>query len=116
MQSLHHFLKPLIQKEEREAIKQMKINMVYKICLLSLLIVASLVSTSFAARCSSSIPMANFRATDQNQESLYFEDEQSLEKEDIIIHERLLRANTKDYGRSDPAPTFVKPPFKLIPN
>ncbi|KGN61823.1 protein CASPARIAN STRIP INTEGRITY FACTOR 2 [Cucumis sativus] len=33
-----------------------------------------------------------------------------------IIHERLLRVNTKDYGRYDPSPAFVKPPFKLIPN
>ncbi|RZC87637.1 hypothetical protein C5167_036177 [Papaver somniferum] len=32
------------------------------------------------------------------------------------IHERLLRVNTKDYGRYDPSPTLVKPPFKLIPN
>ncbi|KAH7517782.1 hypothetical protein FEM48_Zijuj09G0100900 [Ziziphus jujuba var. spinosa] len=32
------------------------------------------------------------------------------------IHERLLRVNTKDYGRYDPAPALVKPPFKLIPN
>lgn len=33
-----------------------------------------------------------------------------------IIHGRLLRANTKDYGRYDPAPALVRPPFKLIPN
>ncbi|KAF2322872.1 hypothetical protein GH714_031598 [Hevea brasiliensis] len=33
-----------------------------------------------------------------------------------IIHERILRANTKDYGTYDPAPALVKPPFKLIPN
>ncbi|KAJ0759439.1 putative protein Casparian strip integrity factor [Helianthus annuus] len=58
--------------------------------------------------------MVKLGATDQNQESLYEED-QILGRDDII-HERLLRANTKDYGRSDPAPTFVKPPFKLIPN
>uniref|UniRef100_A0A7N0T1S6 Uncharacterized protein n=1 Tax=Kalanchoe fedtschenkoi TaxID=63787 RepID=A0A7N0T1S6_KALFE len=32
------------------------------------------------------------------------------------VHERLLRVNTRDYGRYDPSPTFVKPPFKLIPN
>ncbi|XP_022944149.1 protein CASPARIAN STRIP INTEGRITY FACTOR 1-like [Cucurbita moschata] len=32
------------------------------------------------------------------------------------VHERLLRVNTKDYGRYDPSPSFVKPPFKLIPN
>ncbi|OMO74356.1 hypothetical protein CCACVL1_16801 [Corchorus capsularis] len=33
-----------------------------------------------------------------------------------VVHERLLRANTKDYGRYDPSPALVKPPFKLIPN
>jgi hypothetical protein len=38
------------------------------------------------------------------------------EEEVSSIHERLLRANTKDYGRYDPSPTFSKPPFKLIPN
>ncbi|KAK8518754.1 hypothetical protein V6N12_011999 [Hibiscus sabdariffa] len=32
------------------------------------------------------------------------------------IHERLLRANTKDYGKYDPTPALAKPPFKLIPN
>ncbi|KAI3695502.1 hypothetical protein L1987_78499 [Smallanthus sonchifolius] len=93
----------------------MKINMVYKILLLTLLIVASLVSSSFSARCGSSIPMVKLSATDQNQESLSLVDDQVLERDDII-HERLLRANTKDYGRPDPAPTYVKPPFKLIPN
>ncbi|XP_073148921.1 protein CASPARIAN STRIP INTEGRITY FACTOR 2-like [Henckelia pumila] len=32
-------------------------------------------------------------------------------------HKRLLLdVNTKDYGSYDPAPAFVKPPFKLIPN
>ncbi|KAM0072899.1 putative protein Casparian strip integrity factor [Helianthus debilis subsp. tardiflorus] len=100
--------------QQREAIMRMKRNMSYKIYLLTLLIVASLVSSSFAARYGSSIPMVKLGATDQNQESLYEED-QILGRDDII-HERLLRANTKDYGRSDPAPTFVKPPFKLIPN
>ncbi|KAI3769729.1 hypothetical protein L6452_00842 [Arctium lappa] len=96
----------------------MKINMGLKLCLLTLLIIASaLVSSSSAARCGSSsgFPMAKLGATDQNQESLYSEDDHEISKRDEI-HERLLRANTKDYGRPDPAPTFVKPPFKLIPN
>lgn len=38
------------------------------------------------------------------------------QKEIAIVHERLLKANTKDYGRYDPTPALVKPPFKLIPN
>ncbi|KAI3675250.1 hypothetical protein L1987_84838 [Smallanthus sonchifolius] len=90
--------------------------MVLKTYILSFLIATSLISSSFAARCESSIPMMNLGASDQDQESLHSEDDQSLKRDDDIIHERLLRANTKDYGRSDPAPTFVKPPFKLIPN
>ncbi|XP_041015285.1 protein CASPARIAN STRIP INTEGRITY FACTOR 1-like isoform X4 [Juglans microcarpa x Juglans regia] len=40
----------------------------------------------------------------------------SRHDEEDSIHERLLRVNTKDYGRYDPAPALVKPPFKLIPN
>ncbi|CAL1384918.1 unnamed protein product [Linum trigynum] len=35
---------------------------------------------------------------------------------DEVIHERLLKANTRDYGRYDPTPTLSIPPFKLIPN
>ncbi|KAJ0639866.1 putative protein Casparian strip integrity factor [Helianthus annuus] len=90
--------------------------MVLKTCFLSYLIVTSLVSSSFAARCGSSIPLMKLDASDQNQESLYSEDADTSLKRDDMIHERLLRANTRDYGRSDPAPTFHKPPFKLIPN
>lgn len=44
------------------------------------------------------------------------EDEIISQHEGDIIPERLLRMNTKDYGRYDPAPALVKPPFKLIPN
>ncbi|KAL3730778.1 hypothetical protein ACJRO7_027759 [Eucalyptus globulus] len=33
-----------------------------------------------------------------------------------IIYERLLRANAKDYGRSDPAPAVARPQHKPIPN
>ncbi|XP_059461094.1 uncharacterized protein LOC132190183 isoform X3 [Corylus avellana] len=40
----------------------------------------------------------------------------SRNNEEDTIHERLLKVNTKDYGRYDPSPAFVKPPFKLIPN
>ncbi|KAG4209407.1 hypothetical protein ERO13_A03G196700v2 [Gossypium hirsutum] len=41
---------------------------------------------------------------------------EEISVEGEAIHERLLRANTKDYGRYDPTPALVKPPFKLIPN
>ncbi|XP_075110804.1 protein CASPARIAN STRIP INTEGRITY FACTOR 1-like isoform X2 [Nicotiana tabacum] len=42
--------------------------------------------------------------------------EQLHDEEMSEIHERLLKANTKDYGRYDPAPALSKPRFKLIPN
>ncbi|KAK9056719.1 hypothetical protein SSX86_024082 [Deinandra increscens subsp. villosa] len=89
--------------------------MVFKTSILCFLIVISLVSSSsssFAGQYSSSISKLLFF-----KESLYSEDDRSSTRDnDDVIHERLLRANTKDYGRSDPAPTFVKPRFKLIPN
>lgn len=45
------------------------------------------------------------------------EQEQLLHDEEVSeIHERLLKVNTKDYGRYDPTPALSKPPFKLIPN
>ncbi|KAK9053359.1 hypothetical protein SSX86_029992 [Deinandra increscens subsp. villosa] len=100
----------------------MKINMVYKIYLLTLVLVASLVSSSFAGAyiIFSTINVLTFllynNLYEHMYESLYLEEDDQISKRDDIIHERLLRANTKDYGRSDPAPTFVKPPFKLIPN
>ncbi|MCD7457494.1 hypothetical protein HAX54_035220 [Datura stramonium] len=37
-------------------------------------------------------------------------------EEEQLRHERLLKMNTKDYGRYDPTPALSKPPFKLIPN
>ncbi|XP_054788003.1 protein CASPARIAN STRIP INTEGRITY FACTOR 1-like [Prosopis cineraria] len=37
-------------------------------------------------------------------------------EEESVIHERVLRANARDYGRYDPSPTLSKPPSKLIPN
>ncbi|KAL6011403.1 hypothetical protein ACLOJK_001851 [Asimina triloba] len=40
----------------------------------------------------------------------------SRDQKASTVHDRLLRANTKDYGSYGPAPTLGKPPFKLIPN
>lgn len=37
-------------------------------------------------------------------------------QEEQLRHERVLKMNTKDYGRYDPTPALSKPPFKLIPN
>ncbi|KAL1300731.1 hypothetical protein HN51_045382 [Arachis hypogaea] len=78
---------------------------------LFLLISVSLFSTSFAGRRSE---FMNKVAADVSaiQEGTSVNEEEEVS----IIHERLLRANTRDYGRYDPSPTFSKPPFKLIPN
>ncbi|XP_020240035.1 protein CASPARIAN STRIP INTEGRITY FACTOR 1 [Cajanus cajan] len=84
-----------------------------KFTLLFLLISASLLSTSFAGR--RSISIKNF-VKDGNaiQEET---PRKPVNKEEVrTINERLLRANTKDYGRYDPSPSLSKPPFKLIPN
>ncbi|XP_027355506.1 protein CASPARIAN STRIP INTEGRITY FACTOR 1 [Abrus precatorius] len=84
-----------------------------KFSLLFLLIFGSLLSTSFAGRRSKFIRNI---ARDMNaiQEGT---PRKPLNKEEVrTIHERLLRANTKDYGRYDPSPSLSKPPFKLIPN
>ncbi|XP_019413848.1 PREDICTED: uncharacterized protein LOC109325757 [Lupinus angustifolius] len=85
-----------------------------KFSLLFLLISGSLLSTSFAGGRSKF--MINL-AEDLN-ETKEGTPNKSLIKEEVIsiIHERLLRDNTRDYGRYDPSPTFSKPPFKLIPN
>ncbi|XP_014493411.1 protein CASPARIAN STRIP INTEGRITY FACTOR 1 [Vigna radiata var. radiata] len=81
--------------------------------LLFLLISASFLSPSFAARRSKDI--SNFtKDVNAIQEGT---PRKALNKEEVrSIHERLLRANTKDYGRYDPSPSLSKPPFKLIPN
>ncbi|XP_058190722.1 protein CASPARIAN STRIP INTEGRITY FACTOR 1-like [Rhododendron vialii] len=73
-----------------------------KISLLFLVVSVSLLPTSFAGR----------RLVDN------MADEVDATHEEVSgIHvERLLRMNAKDYGKYDPAPTFVKPPYKLIPN
>ncbi|ESW05793.1 hypothetical protein PHAVU_011G210100 [Phaseolus vulgaris] len=81
--------------------------------LLFLLLSASLPSTSFAARRSK--VMRNFtKDVNAIEEGT---SRKALNKEEVSsIHERVLRANTKDYGRYDPSPSLSKPPFKLIPN
>ncbi|XAR59575.1 hypothetical protein NMG60_11015459 [Bertholletia excelsa] len=77
-----------------------------KISLLFLIISASLVSTSFAGR---QLHNTLAEEVDASHEQLH-------SKVASSVHERLLRANTKDYGTYDPSPTLGKPPFKLIPN
>ncbi|XP_043708647.1 protein CASPARIAN STRIP INTEGRITY FACTOR 1-like [Telopea speciosissima] len=85
-----------------------------KISLLFLLISASLLSTSFAGRQWTSMdnPAVETTNKETTRKSLNRDDEAILTE----VHERLLGVNAKDYGTYNPSPTFVKPPFKLIPN
>ncbi|KAL5062270.1 hypothetical protein RYX36_024007 [Vicia faba] len=84
-----------------------------KFTLLFLLISGSLLSTSFAGRASKFMRITDEDMNAVNEVSTM----KAIDEEEVsIIHERLLRANTKDYGRYDPTPTFSKPPYKLIPN
>ncbi|PRQ23841.1 hypothetical protein RchiOBHm_Chr6g0265861 [Rosa chinensis] len=83
--------------------------------LILLISAASLLSTSFAAGGQSKfVNKLAKEAVDETPEEVL--GKPLSRKEAARIHERLLRANTKDYGRYDPAPALVKPPFKLIPN
>ncbi|KAK7351875.1 hypothetical protein VNO77_11621 [Canavalia gladiata] len=82
--------------------------------LLFLIISGSLLSTSFAGRRSKLI---NNSAEDVDSIQEKGTQSKTLNEEDVTsMHERLLRANTRDYGRYDPSPTLSKPPSKLIPN
>ncbi|KAK3195428.1 hypothetical protein Dsin_026738 [Dipteronia sinensis] len=90
-----------------------------RISLLFLLISASLLSTSLAGRPSKSLAnevlmdaTTTYKGTPSKEALLQVEEEEMMS----VVHERLLKANTKDYGRYDPAPALVRPPFKLIPN
>ncbi|TXG64599.1 hypothetical protein EZV62_011593 [Acer yangbiense] len=89
-----------------------------KISLLFLLISASLLSTSLAGRPSKFLAnevlmdATTYKETSSKEALLQEEEDEMMS----VVHERLLKANTKDYGRYDPAPGLVRPPFKLIPN
>ncbi|OVA06206.1 hypothetical protein BVC80_857g45 [Macleaya cordata] len=92
-----------------------------KITLLFLLISASLCSTSFAGREWRFVdkPAMDVSATNKeisSSKSFWLQNDDEVITTADEVHERLLRVNTKDYGRYDPSPTLVKPPFKLIPN
>ncbi|KAM6581530.1 hypothetical protein CsatA_005304 [Cannabis sativa] len=82
------------------------------ISLIFLLISGSLISTSLAGR-------QLMNSGDQFSKVVTHEaedDEMLMMKKIRLVQERVLRSNTRDYGRYDPAPALVKPPFKLIPN
>ncbi|KAG8655923.1 protein CASPARIAN STRIP INTEGRITY FACTOR 1-like [Manihot esculenta] len=86
----------------------------HKFTLLFLLASTAFLSPSFAGR------RFKFMNKLANQVDMSFYEEVSKPSKQVdeasMIHERLLRANTKDYGNYDPAPALGKPPFKLIPN
>ncbi|XP_050259545.1 protein CASPARIAN STRIP INTEGRITY FACTOR 2-like isoform X2 [Quercus robur] len=88
----------------------MGLMLLKKVSLLFLLIIsASLLSTCLAGRDSKWVSKLAEEADAINEKLSHHDEEES-------IHERLLKVNTKDYGRYDPTPALVKPPFKLIPN
>ncbi|KAK4424125.1 hypothetical protein Salat_1605900 [Sesamum alatum] len=61
----------------------------------------------------------DFESRDNNDLEVWKQQGHDDEEEEMngeMIHERVLRVETNDYGRYDPAPTLVKPRFKLIPN
>ncbi|KAL2231633.1 uncharacterized protein LOC105172980 [Sesamum indicum] len=89
--------------------------------LLFLLFSAAIFSTSFAVRLSKSLDSPELKeiATTNNDFESRENDDLELWKQqrhDDEIQERVLRVETNDYGRYDPAPALVKPRFKLIPN
>ncbi|XP_050231341.1 protein CASPARIAN STRIP INTEGRITY FACTOR 1-like [Mercurialis annua] len=91
----------------------MGLNLINKFSLLFLLISASFISTSFAGRRSKFAEKLAIQVDDAYEEN---SSKPSHNEEAEIVRERVLRANTKDYGNYDPAPALVRPPFKLIPN
>ncbi|KAI4298310.1 hypothetical protein L6164_031885 [Bauhinia variegata] len=85
-----------------------------KFSILFLLVSASLLATCFSGPRSKFVSelAGDVDTTPEEGESM----EPTKKEEVMVIHERLLRDNTKDYGRYDPSPKLSKPPFKLIPN
>ncbi|KZV29358.1 hypothetical protein F511_24045 [Dorcoceras hygrometricum] len=84
----------------------MGIQLVKNISLLLLLLSAALFSTSIAGRLYKSDVSKKVSTTDDEE----------IESWGQLRNERMLKVKTNDYGKYDPAPALVKPPFKLIPN
>ncbi|XP_073026567.1 protein CASPARIAN STRIP INTEGRITY FACTOR 1-like [Primulina eburnea] len=84
----------------------MKIILIKKISLLLLLLSAALFSTSLAGRLCKSGESKKVSTTDDEEMKSWGQ----------LHKERILKVKTNDYGKYDPAPALVKPPFKLIPN
>ncbi|KAJ4827491.1 hypothetical protein Tsubulata_006838 [Turnera subulata] len=95
----------------------MGLRLVRNLALLFLLITVAFPSTSLAGRSSEFL---NKQAEGVDATTTFKEDVASKPSQDdevtSDIHERVLRANTRDYGNYNPSPALVRPPFKLIPN
>ncbi|XXG64819.1 hypothetical protein AAC387_Pa05g2671 [Persea americana] len=84
-----------------------------KTTLLLIIISGSMLSASFAGRQWKYMDEYTMKTSSDAKEL----PNKRCKEDSIGIHERMLKVNTKDYaGSYDPAPTFRKPPFKLIPN
>ncbi|XP_051146485.1 protein CASPARIAN STRIP INTEGRITY FACTOR 1 [Andrographis paniculata] len=83
-----------------------------KFIFLFLVVSAAVLSTAFAGRLSKSVVSKDMTEALDHQ-SWEAPRHDGMRRE---IHERLLKVKTDDYGKYDPSPSFVKPPFKLIPN
>ncbi|RWR82452.1 protein CASPARIAN STRIP INTEGRITY FACTOR 1 [Cinnamomum micranthum f. kanehirae] len=83
-----------------------------KTTLLLIIISASMLSASFAGRQWKYMDEYKMKTSSDAKEL----PKKRCKEDSIGIHERVLKVNTKDYGSYEPAPTFRKPPFKLIPN
>ncbi|XP_030450684.1 protein CASPARIAN STRIP INTEGRITY FACTOR 1-like isoform X1 [Syzygium oleosum] len=91
----------------------MGLMLLKKISLLFLLLSASLLSTSLAGR---RYKIMSRLAEEVNPNAVTYEEGSQDEDEATAVHERILKVNTDDYGKYDPSPALVRPPFKLIPN
>ncbi|KAI6701178.1 hypothetical protein NL676_015502 [Syzygium grande] len=91
----------------------MGLMLLKKISLLFLLLSASLLSTSLAGR---RYKIMRRLAQEVNPNAVTYEEGSRDEDEATAVHERILKVKTDDYGKYDPAPALVRPPFKLIPN
>ncbi|MQL96208.1 hypothetical protein Taro_028882 [Colocasia esculenta] len=84
-----------------------------KVVLLLVLMIASaslfLTSSAGTTRKFANWPTEKIGATTEGMTT-------SQDEEEAAVHHRMLKVKTNDYGTYDPAPAFVKPPFKLIPN
>ncbi|GLT42820.1 hypothetical protein SLA2020_168020 [Shorea laevis] len=92
----------------------MGLMFVKKMTLLFLLVSAFLFSASLAAD-----PGSKFlnREDEEVWDVITSKEESgSTEENDAMIHERLLSADSGDYGKANPAPKLAKPPFKVIQN